>query len=94
MSTEEVRRAVRLTGRVQGVGFRWWTRQTAGQMGVRGTVRNAVDGSVEVRFAGPADAVDRFLEALRAGPAYARVDHLEETAPGGDDLPATFEIVR
>ncbi|MEJ2678716.1 MAG: acylphosphatase [Gemmatimonadota bacterium] len=94
MSVDEVRRAVRLTGRVQGVGFRWWTRHTAEEIGVRGTVRNAVDGSVEVRFAGPADAVDRFMEALRAGPPYARVDRLEEMSPPDRDLPDTFEIVR
>lgn len=93
MNAGEIRRAVRIRGRVQGVGFRWWTRQTAEQFGVRGTVRNAVDGSVEVRYAGPADAVDRFTAALREGPPYARVDHLEETAPPGDELPATFEIV-
>jgi acylphosphatase len=93
MRADEVSRAVRITGRVQGVGFRWWTRQTAEQVGVRGTVRNAVDGSVEVRFAGPPDAVDRFMDALRAGPPYARVDRLEETTPPGDDLPASFQII-
>ena len=37
-----------VTGRVQGVGFRWFTRQTASELGLRGTVRNARDGSVEV----------------------------------------------
>lgn len=93
MSADELKRAVRLTGRVQGVGFRWWTRQTAQELGVRGTVRNAVDGSVEVRFAGPPDAVHRFMEALRAGPPYARVDYLEEDAPPDGDLPDPFQIV-
>ncbi len=92
MNDNEVHRAVRVMGRVQGVGFRWWARQTAEEIGVRGTVRNAVDGSVEVAFAGSADAVARFEEALRAGPPYARVDYLEETSPPAD-LPATFKVI-
>jgi len=42
----------RVTGRVQGVGFRWWTRAQATRLGVEGTVRNAADGSLSVRPAG------------------------------------------
>ena len=70
-------RAYRLVGRVQGVGFRWWTRGVAEELGVGGSVRNLADGSVEVRAVGPEDALDHFEERLRLGPRLARVDRVE-----------------
>lgn len=88
------RRAYRITGLVQGVGFRWWTRKTAGAMDLRGTVRNAPDGSVEVRVEGTPEALDRFEAALRDGPSSARVDALRREEPDQKPLPAGFEIVR
>lgn len=88
------RRAYRITGRVQGVGFRWWTRKTAAALDLRGTVRNAADGSVEIEAEGPPDALERFEEKLREGPSHARVRSLEYDEPGGSSLPAGFEIVR
>ncbi|HKJ92910.1 MAG TPA: acylphosphatase [Longimicrobiales bacterium] len=94
MSDDEQRRAVRILGRVQGVGFRWWAWQTAQELGVRGTVRNAPDGSVEVRMAGPGEALDRFLEALRSGPPAARVERVQDASLPDGELPASFEIVR
>jgi acylphosphatase len=68
---------VRVAGRVQGVWFRGWTRQTAAGFGLTGWVRNRADGSVEALFAGPAFAVDRMVEACRRGPPSADVRHLE-----------------
>lgn len=88
------RRAYRVTGTVQGVGFRWWTRKTASAMDLRGTVRNAPDGSVEVRVEGRRQALERFEAALASGPSAARVDELQRQEPGEDPLPAGFEIVR
>ncbi|MFW6206140.1 MAG: acylphosphatase [Gemmatimonadota bacterium] len=88
------RRAYRITGRVQGVGFRWWTRKTASALNIRGTVRNARDGSVEVEVAGPAADLDTFEDRLRRGPAGAHVRALDREEPGREDLPTGFEIVR
>lgn len=88
------RRAYRVTGRVQGVGFRWWTRTSASDMGLRGTVQNLSDGSVEVRAAGPAAALDALEARLRHGPIAASVEGVERTEPGEDDIPAGFEILR
>jgi len=90
----ERRRAVRITGRVQSVGFRWWARHTARELGVRGTVRNAGDGSVEVRMAGPEDAVNRFVRALEKGSGSARVQEIRDGDLPTGDLPGSFEIVR
>jgi len=63
-------------GRVQGVGFRWFTRRSAEELGLSGSVRNRVDGSVEVEIQGPAAAVEKMIEALRRGPGAARVERL------------------
>jgi acylphosphatase len=64
-------------GRVQGVGFRFFTRERAALEGLAGWVRNAADGSVEVEAEGEREAVDRFERALRHGPAGARVDTVD-----------------
>jgi acylphosphatase len=59
------------------VGFRWWTRRTADQLGIAGSVRNLPDGTVEVRAAGPSDALQEFESRLRRGPRCASVERLE-----------------
>ncbi len=73
-------------GRVQGVGFRWWTQKTAGQLGVSGWVRNREDGAVEVFAEGPEDAVGDLGAHLREGPPSATVEEvLEEEAPASGE---------
>jgi acylphosphatase len=64
---------LRITGRVQGVGYRAWALQIAGMLGLRGWVRNRADRSVEALVIGEDDAVDRMIEACRGGPFGARV---------------------
>ena len=64
---------LRITGRVQGVGYRAWTMQMANRLGLRGWVRNRADGSVEALVIGEDDAVARIIEACREGPFGARV---------------------
>lgn len=75
------RRGYRVTGRVQGVGFRWATARQAEALGLRGGVRNCRDGSVEVAAEGPPVALERLGRWLRDGPRGARVERVEETAP-------------
>jgi acylphosphatase len=69
-----IARHVTVTGRVQGVFFRAWTREQAQALGVRGWVRNCPDGRVEAHIEGEADAVDRMTEHLRRGPPSAHVE--------------------
>ena len=88
------RRSYRVTGRVQGVGFRWWTRNLAVDLGLRGTVRNARDGAVEIEAAGAAGRLDDFEARLREGPSSASVRGVDRVEPGEHALPAGFEIVR
>lgn len=77
MTADQTKRGFRIHGRVQGVGFRWWTRQTAGSLGVTGSVRNLPDGTVEVRAAAPADVMAEFERRLRDGPRSASVRRIE-----------------
>ncbi|KMO20942.1 acylphosphatase [Methylobacterium platani] len=68
--------AIIVRGRVQGVGYRAWTKGVAEARGLSGTVRNRRDGSVEARLAGSAEAVAAMIEACRQGPPGARVEDL------------------
>lgn len=72
-------------GRVQGVGFRFFTETAAEREGLHGWVRNLPDGRVEIAAEGDAEAVERFERHLRNGPRGARVDEVEwdEMAPSG-----------
>lgn len=65
-------------GRVQGVGFRWWTSRTAERLELAGTVRNRLDGSVEVMAVGPGARLAELERALHRGPVMARVDEVTE----------------
>ena len=68
----------RVTGVVQGVGFRYATRNAAQRLGeVRGYVRNLPDGSVEVDAEGPRDQLERLASWLKKGPPGAHVRNLE-----------------
>ena len=58
---------------VQGVGFRWFTRNAAGLYGLGGWVRNRPDGSVEIEAEGQKEAVEAFLADVREGPRFSRV---------------------
>ncbi|WP_041785087.1 acylphosphatase [Rhodospirillum centenum] len=73
----------RITGRVQGVGYRAWTVRRAGAAGLDGWVRNRADGSVEALFAGPAAAVEAMLADCREGPPASLVAEVR-TEPGDD----------
>lgn len=68
-----------VSGRVQGVGFRWFTIRLAEQLGVAGWVSNLPDGRVEVVAKGSADALTRLDTALRTGPRMASVEGVEKS---------------
>lgn len=85
MSEHLIRRVV-IHGRVQGVGFRDWTRRVARGRGLEGWVRNRADGSVEALFAGPAEAVAGMIRACRTGPPNARLERVDEYDASSLDL--------
>jgi acylphosphatase len=65
-----------VSGRVQGVGFRWFVRGEAEELGLDGTVANLPDGTVEIHAAGPDAALDELELRVHRGPPGARVDDL------------------
>jgi acylphosphatase len=67
-----------VSGRVQGVGFRYFAQQTAGLLSLTGYARNLDDGRVEVYAAGPKDKLDEFAARLRQGPRWADVRGFEQ----------------
>jgi acylphosphatase len=81
---------LRVTGRVQGVGYRLWVMRTAAHLGLRGWVRNRTDGSVEALVTGAADDVAAMIEACREGPPGARVADVA-AAPDEEDRSVGFE---
>ena len=65
-----------VSGRVQGVGFRYFVLRLARAANLQGYVRNLADGRVEFLLQGPADTVDATIDQGRRGPPHARVDEL------------------
>ena len=67
-----------ISGRVQGVAFRWFAEREASIFGLAGWARNLADGRVEVTAEGETQAVESFVGRLRLGPSMARVDEVTE----------------
>ena len=74
---EKVRIHAFISGLVQGVNFRFYTRQKAKQLGIKGWVRNLKDGRVEVVAEGDKDAMEEFIRFLKRGPPLAKVLNCE-----------------
>jgi acylphosphatase len=79
-------RQVRVTGRVQGVGYRAWVEHQARNHDLEGWVRNRRDGSVEALFAGPQNLVTEMVARCRRGPSSARVENVTEEPAMADAL--------
>jgi acylphosphatase len=81
-----------ISGRVQGVGFRFFTEAAAAREGLHGWVRNVADGRVEIAAEGDREALDRFERHIRHGPPGARVDHVDVTEEGASGRDTGFTI--
>ena len=93
MASRAIEATVR--GLVQGVGFRWFARETAHALGLAGWARNMPDGTVVCEVAGAPEVVERFAAELRAGPPGAHVLEVRVTSRAeGAPLPDPFSIVR
>jgi len=75
---DKIQKQLRITGRVQGVGFRHFTRQNAHELGISGWVKNLRNGDVEALLEGTVSDVDEMVSRLKTGPAAARVDGVQE----------------
>ena len=82
-----------ISGRIQGVGFREWTRRQALRLGVTGWVRNETDGTVSCECYGTMEALEAFTQALRKGPPLARVDKIDIRRTSEAHAYEHFEII-
>lgn len=71
-------RLVRIHGKVQGVGFRFFATRVARRLGLKGWIQNLRDGAVEAVVEGEDKAIDEWLEELREGPRYAEVSRIDQ----------------
>jgi acylphosphatase len=79
MPADIIHKNIRVTGRVQGVGFRYNAREAASCYGIRGFIRNQPNGDVYIEAEGPRSAVDAFIDWCREGPPRSRVDSVDIT---------------
>jgi acylphosphatase len=93
-----LRAVVLVSGKVQGVGYRYWTREEARAMQLVGSVRNMSDGRVEAHISGDEPSVERLIELMRMGPPHARVENIEVEREYTDisaiNLYGSFDIER
>lgn len=87
---------VRVSGVVQGVGFRWFVREGARRLGLTGWVRNEADGSVLLEAGGAQRSVDALIVAVSVGPPGSHVQHVAQEATDTDasTLPNPFSVQR
>lgn len=85
--------AVRITGKVQGVGFRMAAVRRAHSLGIAGWIRNLEDGTVEALLQGAHDGVDNMLSWLHVGPPAARVDEVQSQEVQDDRRYDRFEQI-
>ncbi|MBN1162432.1 acylphosphatase [Patescibacteria group bacterium] len=83
-----------ISGRVQGVGFRWETRSKAAELGLTGGVRNNSDGTVQIFVCGDDWGLSEFKKWLDSGgPSYSKISEIEEEKYKPDQPPVNFVIL-
>ena len=90
---DEARERWLVSGRVQGVGFRWFVLQAARRLGIRGEVRNLADGRVELRVQALGGQLAELLAAVSEGPPAARVDDVHRQPEEAGSPWERFEIL-
>jgi acylphosphatase len=71
-------RVLRIHGKVQGVGYRFFATRVARRLGLKGWITNTRDGSVDAVVEGEKSAIDEWIEELKEGPRYAEVTHIDQ----------------
>lgn len=71
-------RVIKVHGKVQGVGYRFYATRVARRLGLKGWIRNLRDGTVDAVVEGEPDAIDEWIEEIREGPRYAEVTRIDQ----------------
>ena len=71
-------RVIRIHGKVQGVGYRFFATRVARRLGLKGNIQNNRDGTVDAVVEGERDVIDEWLEELKEGPRYAEVTKIDQ----------------
>ena len=71
-------RILRIHGKVQGVGYRFFATRVARRLGLKGHIQNLRDGTVEAMVEGEGTAIDEWIEELREGPRFAEVSRIDQ----------------
>ena len=85
-------RALRIHGKVQGVGYRFFATRVARRLGLKGTIQNLRDGTVEAFVEGEKEAIDRWIEELKEGPRYAEVVKIDQETKEFTGRLADFDV--
>lgn len=91
---KKVHRKISVTGRVQGVGFRYFTKHRARELNISGWVRNEPDGSVTVVGSADTQSIKKFVDSLKEGPPSSRVEEVVELTPDQWELNENGFIVK
>ncbi|MDB4583071.1 acylphosphatase [Draconibacterium sp.] len=83
---------IKITGRVQGVGFRYFTQKQANIFGLKGWVKNTVDNGVLVMVQGEETVIETFIDYLRIGPTRSRVNNITKARMNIVDVFTDFEV--
>ena len=71
-------RVIRIHGKVQGVGYRFFATRVARRLGLKGSIQNTRDGTVEAIVEGDKKSIDEWIEELKEGPRYAEVTRIDQ----------------
>lgn len=88
-----MKKHIYITGRVQGVGFRHFTRKNADRLGINGWVKNLPDGRVEAVFQGPEDRVEELIDRCKDGPISSYVKDMEVSEADETKDHTSFEVI-
>lgn len=88
-----MKKHIYISGRVQGVGFRHFTRKNADKLGVTGWVKNLPDGRVEAIFQGTGERVNELINRCKDGPISSYVKDIEVTDVDGSQNYRSFEVI-
>lgn len=94
MKEENIQKRLIISGRVQGVYYRSFTKKNAEKLGIFGWVKNREDKTVEALLQGPEEVVSEMVKLLQRGPVAAQVDRIEEAESKETQMYHSFTIVK